>query len=669
MKSRRHYIAASTAVAILAGGAGQAEEADRLILESGPGSAAGMTWTALRAELGPAGGMTWSGRVEGLGGPAALGSLTVDCVRGRLDSGMPACSDGGFEWSPPGTGPLTGAFTLSPNDAGEWTISLTLDATHGGGTVSGRLAEDRIELQAEALSLELVPEAVLSAFGLNHLEGRLTALELATQSGRLRLRAEAAGLGWDNHDGTLAGGGVDATVDVTLSGDAGTRRFEVGISQSAGELLLGPVYMPPPSIPLTLELDGELSDNDRFRITRLMLDDPETLSVRGSLSGRLSDGAPEIENATINQVVARLPAAQVRYLDGVLGRFGLGDLTTTGRVAGSGRWHGQVLETLQLDLADIGVHDPRERFGVAGLNGGIEWTARAHRLAVDLAWTGAGLYALPLGGGRLELATADSDLSLQRPLEVPLFDGAVVLETFRWRDWRGDEASLELDARIEPVDLARLSRALDWPALGGTLSGGIREVTYTDGVLGFGGGIDIAAFSGSIQIDGLSIERPFGTLPVLAADIRMDDLNLLEVTGAFGFGRMEGRMDARVAGLRMLNWQPVALDAELYTVPGAERQRISQRAVDNLSSLGGAGGAALAGTFLRFFEDFGYRRAGLSCRLSNNICRMGGVAETEAGGYLIVEGRGLPHLDVVGHRRLVDWPRLVTQLRAAAAGQ
>jgi hypothetical protein len=44
---------------------------------------------------------------------------------------------------------------------------------------------------------------------------------------------------------------------------------------------------------------------------------------------------------------------------------------------------------------------------------------------------------------------------------------------------------------------------------------------------------------------------------------------------------------------------------------------------------------------------------------------MRGLREADEGGYVILEGRGLPRLDIIGHQRRVDWPRLVAQLRAA----
>ena len=141
------------------------------------------------------------------------------------------------------------------------------------------------------------------------------------------------------------------------------------------------------------------------------------------------------------------------------------------------------------------------------------------------------------------------------------------------------------------------------------------------------------------------------------------------MTGAFSFGRITGRLSGRVDGLRLFNWSPVAFDARLYTPPDdRSKHRISQRAVENIGSIGGGGAgvtAALSSGFLRFFDDFNYDRLGLSCRLENDVCAMDGVAPAPNGGYYLVKGKGLPRIDVIGSSRRVDWPRLVQQLIAA----
>ncbi|HEX7112916.1 MAG TPA: hypothetical protein VF216_10755, partial [Mizugakiibacter sp.] len=143
------------------------------------------------------------------------------------------------------------------------------------------------------------------------------------------------------------------------------------------------------------------------------------------------------------------------------------------------------------------------------------------------------------------------------------------------------------------------------------------------------------------------------------------DIDLEKLTGVFDVGKITGRMDGRIAGLKLLQWSPVAFDAELHADRGG---RISQRAVKSLTEIGGGGFVAgLQARVLKMFDSFGYRRIGLSCVLSNNVCRMGGV-DSGNDGYTIVEGRGLPYIKVVGHQQQVDWPVLVARVKAAASG-
>ena len=43
-------------------------------------------------------------------------------------------------------------------------------------------------------------------------------------------------------------------------------------------------------------------------------------------------------------------------------------------------------------------------------------------------------------------------------------------------------------------------------------------------------------------------------------------------------------------------------------------------------------------------------------------------AGSASAGYTIVEGSGLPHISVIGFQREVDWPTLVSRLKAATEG-
>jgi hypothetical protein len=85
--------------------------------------------------------------------------------------------------------------------------------------------------------------------------------------------------------------------------------------------------------------------------------------------------------------------------------------------------------------------------------------------------------------------------------------------------------------------------------------------------------------------------------------------------------------------------------------------------VENISALGGASAtAAIQRSVLRFFETFGYSKLGFSCRLRDDVCRMGGIEDTPQG-FVLVKGGGVPAINVLGYNRDVGWNELLTRLR------
>jgi hypothetical protein len=167
------------------------------------------------------------------------------------------------------------------------------------------------------------------------------------------------------------------------------------------------------------------------------------------------------------------------------------------------------------------------------------------------------------------------------------------------------------------------------------------------------------------------MERPLGVAPTLGADVDIQDIDLEPLTSAFEFGTITGRLDGRIHDLRLVDWQAVAFKSWLETDRSWKgKRRISQRAVQDISAVGGGGGitAGLQGMFLRFFDDFGYDRIGVGCELRGTVCRMEGIGSA-GDGYIIVAGAGLPQIKVVGFNRYVDWPTLVSRLEAATQGK
>lgn len=566
--------------------------------------------------------------------------------------------------------------------------SARLEARHADGATSLALRREAVEFALElpagagpaGLDVRALPAGWLqpllakawpeARFTGGTLQAELTLASPDDEPLRLSGTLRAQGLGLDTDDGRIAAANLGLEGTLALSLGTATRVDLDGRLQG-GELLAGAFYAALPAEPVRLQLVGEGADG-AWRFSRLRFEDERALVAAGSLALDMA-ADPPLQSADLAFDSADLAQANARYLSGVLGMAGLGGLELSGALDGSLALAAGSLHRLDVALHALSAVDTRGRFTVEGLDGAAGWR-RAGSVDGQLQWTGAQLYALPLGAATLAWRSADGGLALRQPAAIPFFDGALRFERLAWTPAAAPdaEATFQLALALEGIALERLTRALDWPAFGGTLSGRIPEARYEDGVLQLDGGLQMQVFDGRVSVGALRMERAFGVAPTLATDIRLQGLDLVPLTRAFGFGEISGRLDGRVAGLRLVDWEPVAFDAELRTSTSApDRRRISQRAVSDLSSVGGSGLAGgLQAQLLSMFDTFPYKQIGMSCRLENNICTMGGLGPAgESGGYTIVEGSGLPRITVVGHQRRVDWPVLVARLEAATSGR
>jgi hypothetical protein len=349
-----------------------------------------------------------------------------------------------------------------------------------------------------------------------------------------------------------------------------------------------------------------------------------------------------------------------------------GDLDTDGRLSGSIRIAGNALRSATLQLTGVTLDDRRGRFAIYALDGDLDWSAGADRIPAPsrVRWGSGIVYNILVGGGDAGLQLAGRDVELLAPLRLAMLGGALRINEFAVSEFGSDGATGRLDAELEPIQLGQLTGALGWPAFSGTLSGRLPLLTLRENTISVGGTLAARAFDGTVEMSDLRIDQPFGRVPRLSVNVALRDLDLERVTQAFSFGLIQGRLSGDVTGLQMQAWRPVAMDMHFYTpADDPTRHRISQRAVENLASVGGGGaGAALSSGFLQLFEVFAYDRIGLRCVLRNGVCAMSGVGPAKSGprgaGYYIVKGSGIPRIDVVGYRDTVSWPRLVRQLSA-----
>ncbi|MFP7723763.1 hypothetical protein [Lysobacter sp. A3-1-A15] len=545
--------------------------------------------------------------------------------------------------------------------------------TQGGSSVTvvrdGRTPElTRIDLASvplawtQALLDRAWPEARLQGGRADaRLEVRARAGQRIRVSGPLRLHDASL----DTPDGRIAAEGLDAQLQLDTQLGS-TDDLELDGRLLAGELLYGTTYVAIAG-PVALALRARNVEGAGWAIPRIEWHEPGRLRVAGSLAF-----TPDLalEQADLAIASPDLAATAEGYLSGWLGRAGLGELQLAGGVEADLRVQKGHLQQARLSLEEVSVDDPRGRFAFERLHGDVRFSAGA-TVSSELSWSGGSLYGLAFGASRLPFTSRDGVLQLDHGIKAATLGGTARIEQLRLRP-PGPAGGLEITfgLGLDSLDVGQLAQALGWPAFTGRLSGRIPQARYANDRLEFDGGLSMALFDGTVDVSALAMERPFGVAPTLSADIAIDDLDLQSLTGVFGFGEITGALDGRIDGLRLVDWQPVAFDAALRTQrkPGL-RQRISQRAVQDLSSVGDPGFAGtLQAQLIGLFDDFGYSRIGISCRLADEVCQMDGLGSAGRG-FIIVQGSGLPRLTVVGFNRRVDWPTLVERLAAVGSGE
>jgi len=311
-------------------------------------------------------------------------------------------------------------------------------------------------------------------------------------------------------------------------------------------------------------------------------------------------------------------------------------------------------------LGNFSFEDKGGKFALFQVNGAIPWRAEEQTLT-DLTVKGGELLRMPVGAFSLPLAMNGLRFEL-KSLRVPFLDGSIDVRDFVARGGR-ETWYWQFSAELGAIPMDKFTQALGLPVMHGTLSASIPMVRHIKSSLRVDGALFFKVFDGSVEAKNLVLLDIFGKAPRVQADVNMRNLDLGLVTRAFSFGGITGRLDARIGGLEMVNWQPVAFDAALESSAGDYPRKISQAAVQNISALGGAGAAAaIQRSFLRFFEEFGYDRLGLKCKSRNGVCEMSGIEDAPQG-YVIVKGGGIPAITVMGYNRQVNWQELVQRLK------
>lgn len=578
-------------------------------------------------------------------GPAVLkcsdlqvSSAQVVCARGMLDAGEKI--------------PVRFSYSTERKD-----LVLELDpAGDEMWRVSGRLAGVQTTLQIRIEKGRMTQLARWIPAGAPAVSAGHASGTVQVSASAIAARLAIEGAAFADASGLHAGEKLSATIEADATAQGTAWQWAVRAAWHAGQVYWQPLFVA--ATGQTLRIEGTTS-RGISDIRAGELDLPHIGAI--SFSGRWSHETNALE--TFAARGARLPLAPLyeQMLKPLLQQTALDALRVQGDVSFALRALAGTVSEFDLELHDVSLDDPSQRrFALFSASGRVPWR-RAERSAGELTMKGAEIMKVPLGPVRIPLHLRGSEVAISS-VRVPILDGAVHLRDFSamsgdsgWR-WR-------FSGELEPISMVQLTQALGVPVMYGALAGVIPDVQYRRKLISMDGKLTLGIFDGTVIASGLELADPLGRAPHLRANVAMQGLDLELLTRAVDFGTITGRIDVSLRGLELVDWQPVRFDLQMDSSAGNYPRRISQRAVQNISALGGGGAsAALQRSFLRFFEQFGYSRIGLRCRLDNQVCEMDGL-EPAGNGYVIVKGGGIPAISVIGYNRRVSWRELVERLK------
>ncbi len=668
-----------------------AHAADALVLEVREARYAGMVAHDLRLQLTPqaskAGGATLAAAISAarLEAGATLGTLAqlrFDCPRALLVEPQFACPQGRLHAHSSIAGDLqmqasvkwrSDSGLLQFGSGGQKFAGGTLDITANSTPKGWRLQGSSHGAGVAGLRSFLapwfsLPKSIESAGNVS-LGFILTGRD-SLDNADIDLRVDHASFG--NEDATVAGEALASQLRWTMRRAGSGYELHAQLTSDSGQALAGPVLLDFTANPQTLSAVGRW-DGDEMAFSDIQLQQRGLSRVSGRAVLRPA-GAPYLKCGSFRIEELDFPAAYTSFLQIALAASDFGTLVTSGRLHGSAELANDALARLDATIDGVDIREQKGKFGMQALRGELHWTPdKAGKPAASwLSWQSGNAYGLSGGATRLDFLAQGLGFELTKTARVPIFDGALRIEQLAVQQMTLPQMTMQFVGEIEPISMPLLSKAFGWPALAGQLAGRVPRVDYRDKLLTFSGDVEARVFNGSVVGSNLRLKDPLGPWPRLFADVRARDLDLSMVTSTFSIGSITGRLEADILGLELFNWSPVAFDAALRTPAGDKgRHRISARAVGDLSNIGGGGGGvvkALQSGAFKMFDEYDYARLGLRCKLSNEVCQMSGVEQAGIG-YYILQGKGLPHIDIIGNAGRVNWRQLVSQIGSQMRGE
>jgi hypothetical protein len=584
-----------------------------------------------------------AGKMTGRGGPTGSVDMLM-AAEMRTDNGVTTFNGSGFKVA--GT---TATFDGRLDDKG-WLVK----AKTGTTTVS--------ELRKFATPWFQLPADITG-------DGKAAVEGVASDAGSgtlLDATMKLDGVDLTNEASTIVTDKLTATARLRARLNDADTGLQIEVAGKQGQVLVNPVLLDFGKNPLALDVRGSLK-GDVFAVDLMRLSQTDLIELTGAGRVNLAGEVPVIDG-DFKLAKFEFPAAYSSYMQITLATTSvLSDLKSSGSLSGELSMRGNGITALHVAPKDLELHDNKGRLDLSRVNGDIYWNPEegANPRGSKLGWAAGGAYGLSGGAAELEFLLQGTGFELTRPTKLPVFDGALAIDTFAIANPGASNMEVAFKGNVEPISMQMLAKAFGWPEFSGTLAASIPGVTLKDNLLVFQGNVESQVFGGRIVGSNIRLKDPLGRFPEFFADVRARDLDLGLLTQTFEVGSITGKLEVDVLGLELFGWSPTAFAARLATPKGDKsRHRISAKAVSSLSNVGGGGGGvvqALQSGVLKFFDEYNYDKLGITCKLVGDVCEMSGI-EPAGVGYYIVKGAGLPRIDIIGSQGRVNWNQLLSSI-------
>ena len=543
-------------------------------------------------------------------------------------------------------GILRGRLHLPPDshlilDAGKHRLHTTLSYTDGGATLAAELPLALLEplLKKQQLGGEIRPRLTLHRKDSGyHASGSITLHDVR----------------YNSADSLHAAEHLRGEICLDLHGGDDHWQGDISLTLHAGEILLTPYYYRHEGAPLTARLHLDYRPG-HLRIRDLTVEDAHA-SARADLDW--NNRQHRLTALTLHQLTGDADHLYRHYLQPYLGDGLFGDATLKGSLYLHGSYRDGHFADLAAVFHHLHIEDRQGRYALHDLNGQTGNNGQPSRLTL----AGGHWRKLPVGSISADYRWDVRGIILEKPLHIPILDGGITVHRLE-----PQREAYKISAHIDPISLDQLGDALDTIRFHGSLGGTLPDIRLSRDGLHLQQPVNLTTFGGTIHIDHLHISRFFSNAPYAGFALRLRDLDLQQLTNAFGIGEIEGRIEGEAADVILTNWRPQHFRARLYTPPhNPGHRRISHEAVAYLARAGS--GNLMLNQFIRVLNRFPYERLGFTARLENGVLTLDGIAPAEdgSGGYYLVKGSGLPHLDIIGHTRTIDWQELLNRLKSAS---